>query len=428
MKENKDWTEDIITSIANGKHFKSIFNTCIGHMPTRKLYKYYSFDSEYTLDNISNDIIYLSNPVQFNDPLDCNIGISVDSIMRILLPHSLDKTNIAMNDESYKLLSSLLFNEGDNDLQEDSKEAIIAECMKHPQLASLMQHQNNGVDITEDQFMDAIIDCPDILSKLIRIGYSNQLSSLSDIDLDEIMRFIMSSPATIRNLLGTVCDVKSDEKQIIEIISEDDDILQKLIVLSEYFGYPTDKSKIEEIYKQFEIAQQMIHTGIGDIFGVSCFTDTPTNMLMWSHYANKHSGICVEYDFGKLFSGNRDILLFPVSYSKKRPLLPLEKAIDFNNGNCTFDENRFPVVFPDIMKALIAKSDVWQYENEWRLIKSVKTNEDRIIHLPLISGIYTGVNISEKDLSSISSIAQQKNVPLHQCAMKNDRYKMVIKQ
>lgn len=396
-------------------------------MPTRKLYKYYSFDSEYTLDNISNDIIYLSNPVQFNDPLDCNIGISVDSIMRILLPHSLDKTNIAMNDEAYKLLSSLLFNEDDNDLQDDSKEAIIAECMKHPQLASLMQQLNNGVDITEDQFMDAIIDCPDILSKLIRIGYSNQLSSLSDIDYDKAMRLIISSPATIKNLLGTVCDVKSDEKQIIEIMSKDDDMFQKLVELSEYFGYHTDKSKIEDIYEQLESAQQILHTDLSSVLGVSCFTESHKNMLMWSHYAKKHTGICVEYDFGKLFSGNRDLLLFPVGYSKKRPLLPLEKAVEFNNKDITFDKSNLWVFIPDIMKALIAKSDVWQYEREWRLIKFVKTDDDRIIHLPLISGIYAGANISYEDLSSISLIAQQKNVPLHKCAMKNDRYEIIIK-
>lgn len=30
--------------------------------------------------------------------------------------------------------------------------------------------------------------------------------------------------------------------------------------------------------------------------GVCCFTKNPSNILMWSHYAHNHKGICLEFD------------------------------------------------------------------------------------------------------------------------------------
>lgn len=32
-------------------------------------------------------------------------------------------------------------------------------------------------------------------------------------------------------------------------------------------------------------------------FGVTCFTENPTDILMWSHYADNHRGVCLSFDF-----------------------------------------------------------------------------------------------------------------------------------
>lgn len=39
---------------------------------------------------------------------------------------------------------------------------------------------------------------------------------------------------------------------------------------------------------------------------------------MWSHYANKHTGFCVEYDIS-LLDNFYKLNLFPVLYSNNRP-------------------------------------------------------------------------------------------------------------
>ena len=56
---------------------------------------------------------------------------------------------------------------------------------------------------------------------------------------------------------------------------------------------------------------------------VVCFSASGwDNQLMWSHYANSYSGICVEYDFQEM---NKFIgFMYPVEYCEQRPTLMLK--------------------------------------------------------------------------------------------------------
>lgn len=66
---------------------------------------------------------------------------------------------------------------------------------------------------------------------------------------------------------------------------------------------------------------------------ITCFTSSGwNNQLMWSHYANSYSGICVEYDLTKMeeFFG----LMYPVQYTEERPTIsPSDLGIKFNVTN-----------------------------------------------------------------------------------------------
>ena len=94
--------------------------------------------------------------------------------------------------------------------------------------------------------------------------------------------------------------------------------------------------------------------------GISCFSEEDNNVLMYSHYADKHTGICVEFDpyrIGTLRSENSSET---IEASWRRvfyyPALP------------NFD--------PDIQKAVIAtcKNRVWKYEREYRLFAVKNAN------------------------------------------------------
>jgi len=88
----------------------------------------------------------------------------------------------------------------------------------------------------------------------------------------------------------------------------------------------------------------------------ACFSEDPLNILMWSHYANSHTGFCVEYDFKKLLSEVRlqNADLHKVVYQEKIPIIP-KKDIDNKDAQ---------------IEAVIRKSPEWEYEKEWRVIST----------------------------------------------------------
>lgn len=83
--------------------------------------------------------------------------------------------------------------------------------------------------------------------------------------------------------------------------------------------------------------------------GLICFSKSWSNPLMWGHYAERHTGICLGFDIP-------DKLLAPVIYAKQ--LLKLE--IDKNTKK--------PKLTEEVMNKLLrTKFYDWKYENEMRL-------------------------------------------------------------
>ena len=92
-------------------------------------------------------------------------------------------------------------------------------------------------------------------------------------------------------------------------------------------------------------------------FKISCFSKLSDEVLMWSHYADKHSGICVGFDFG--FKYQNKFILCPVNYYNKI------KNLD---GECDTKQ-----VF---LYWLTTKSERWKYEEEIRAISNSITTTD----------------------------------------------------
>lgn len=111
---------------------------------------------------------------------------------------------------------------------------------------------------------------------------------------------------------------------------------------------------------------------IRDIAFLKSFSEEKSNLLMWAHYADNYSGMCVEYDFSKL-SETLLFHLYPVYYSLKRSTSRfLERAIiehkdlkRMNEENCYPNDCEF---LKDIMSLFLSKSMSWAYEKEWRLL------------------------------------------------------------
>jgi len=87
--------------------------------------------------------------------------------------------------------------------------------------------------------------------------------------------------------------------------------------------------------------------------GICCFSQTEDILLMWSHYANKHKGICLKFDMDK----DEPFFKIPikVDYLEKPP------SFDFIHNR----EN----VGKTAQLFVGTKSIDWKYENEIRIVK-----------------------------------------------------------
>jgi len=145
----------------------------------------------------------------------------------------------------------------------------------------------------------------------------------------------------------------------------------------------SDVNRMNKLYEKF-----MRETGI------YCLSTIKDDILMWSHYAESHRGLCLEFDTTKELLFNET---FSVHYSNEYPSIDLIKM-----GLNTKDEFR---------KAVLVKSKHWQYEHEWRILRPKSFGGPGIYAFQpeSVTGVILGALISPEDKNKI--INWVKNYP-----------------
>lgn len=132
-----------------------------------------------------------------------------------------------------------------------------------------------------------------------------------------------------------------------------------------FSSYPDEGKRnhiksFEDVYRK---SNSRLTSMLRDSFkttGIFCVSENPFDVLMWSHYAGKHRGFCVEFDTDKdpIFEQRFQVKYVPSMHN---------------------------VVFYDdliVRDVLDKKFDCWTYEKEWRIAKpqagSQKINPDSI--------------------------------------------------
>lgn len=91
--------------------------------------------------------------------------------------------------------------------------------------------------------------------------------------------------------------------------------------------------------------------------GISCLSEADDSLLMWAHYANNHSGMCVEYE---LLEINKQLGFSPI------PVIYSDERVRFCTMNMdTIDADSVGI----FIESLTSKSLEWSYEKEWRIIQ-----------------------------------------------------------
>lgn len=147
---------------------------------------------------------------------------------------------------------------------------------------------------------------------------------------------------------------------------------------------------------------------------VTCFSEDPLSVLMWSHYSNNHKGICIEYDFSKLEFYNSTLLkLHPVRYSDN--LVDLVEFEEVQHVGKT-------------LLAALNKSCDWEYEKEWRIVLDEIDSKDEGKALEIIQpkSIILGSRISDSDKAAVLKIASSKNIEVKQIKVNPHSRKLSI--
>jgi hypothetical protein len=152
--------------------------------------------------------------------------------------------------------------------------------------------------------------------------------------------------------------------------------------------------------------------------GVSCFATNPSSVVMWSHYANEHTGICVEFSRSTMLLSAKFLeLLHPVRYT--------EKFWEAFRLLWTPPEY-FHQVPMDVLPILAAchKSKEWEYEHEWRLVSLDPAGDPRFPLDFKPSRIILGARIERADRAAIEELAQRISVPVINAQLAKDRFKI----
>jgi len=210
--------------------------------------------------------------------------------------------------------------------------------------------------------------------------------------------------------------------------------LDKLENIAANEGYEVTKDS-ELLKEQLGNAYSIAQKGLGEFYkkideqmGVTCFSEKADIPLMWSHYANKHSGFVIEYDLSKLKIEDAEKMAFllNVKYSKYRPSLDSRLLGDMDMKHMDFDVK--DVMLGSIISAIYTKANIWRYEKEWRNLILVKYTDNRKVQFPYISRVILGVRTPERALKYFTKLNEMTGIPIDRYKLADDTYSLILVQ
>jgi hypothetical protein len=199
-------------------------------------------------------------------------------------------------------------------------------------------------------------------------------------------------------------------------------------LIERYAWYPKPSS----LNDPFDCGLSQSLMGSNDQWGVLSLSATSSNLIMWSHYADSHTGVCIEYtDYSDEQLNEPPIKSNINPYNEEVDNLPIIRnatPIEYLSTEELNDQlSRLPQSLDDInreldiyntgpftqekykdgflvrgMKALFMKHRDWSYEKEYRIV----TNEgDKPIAAPgIVTTIFLGMNTSEMQCQHVFRI------------------------
>lgn len=139
-----------------------------------------------------------------------------------------------------------------------------------------------------------------------------------------------------------------------------------------------------------------------DKFKVVCLSQDPANILMWSHYADFHKGMCLGF--------YHETLTYAVNYSDEFP------RIDFKNNDPKLKGLQ-------MYRVIHSKSKQWEYEKERRITLTPGTRSEQTYPGELFLIIF-GLRTPIEDIRKVRSRIKDPSVIFWQCKYIANQYNL----
>jgi hypothetical protein len=138
-------------------------------------------------------------------------------------------------------------------------------------------------------------------------------------------------------------------------------------------------------------AEERLRQRIARRVGILSFSSKVKNLIMWSHYAVSHSGVCFEFDSAGL-KGKA----LKVNYSSEYPTL------DFLKAATQAREDAPEEAYRRVAETLyLTKSLDWTYEDEWRIIDPRHGRGFQSFPAEHLTAVILGCRISASDADRV---------------------------
>lgn len=128
-------------------------------------------------------------------------------------------------------------------------------------------------------------------------------------------------------------------------------------------------------------------------FGIFSLTPIYLNYLMWSHYGNSHRGFCIGFDSQALYDTIGGTM-GPVVYQQKIPKMDL-----------------FGDTLEFYVKQLSTKSIIWEYEEEYRIVKDGGSKSTVKFDKNIIKHIVLGCKMKHEEKLEIIDFVRNEEIP-----------------
>lgn len=341
----------------------------------------------YDIENIRHGVVYARTPLQMNDPFDSKVGFSVEAV--------------------YEECIDLALNQVDATLDLDLK-LVIKNLLKYRMIGKTLEFVNALNKLKKYILVQSVIA-------------HVQPANMAQFITRDLNKLYSKCPPEVKKYLN------KDAFYVFALVIKDyknKDVEEKTIV---------EALKMEGILKELEDAvikaRDEIYLPFLENFlsklTVTCFSASGwDNQLMWSHYANSYSGICVEYNFEKMdkFIG----FMYPVKYSSVRPTVSLKdlgltKFKKDENGELITDEVNISAIF----SYLLAKNKCWGYEEEWRIINvEGEPYTPLFVEAPFVKSITLGLDLDDICKQLLWDVCKERGIECYQLIINPSDYSL----